>query len=70
MVAHNFIWTVIQMNLPIYKDIEVVKVDKFDQRRKTIRQHADNGVFGDDYRTVTVYELKSFMRIIENLNGY
>ena len=64
-IAHNFIWTIIQMNMPNYKDVEIVNVDTNNERRKTITEHADRGVFGDYYRTVRVYELTSFLRLIE-----
>jgi len=66
VVGHNFIWTIIQMNTADYKDEQIITIDKVDQRRKTITQHRDDGVFGDNYRTVTVYELTSFLRIIES----
>jgi hypothetical protein len=66
VVGHNFIWTIIQMNTADYKDEEIIAIDKVDQRRKTITQHRDDGVSGDNYRTVTVYELTSFLRIIES----
>ncbi|HQQ97087.1 MAG TPA: hypothetical protein PLX35_07475 [Cyclobacteriaceae bacterium] len=63
--GHNVLWTIIQMNAGDYRDEEIVAIDKVDTRRKTIVQHKDDGAFGDDYRTVTVYELTSFFRIIE-----
>jgi thiamine transporter ThiT len=47
VVGHNFIWTSIQLNIADYKDDEIIIIDKVDQRRKTITQHRDDGVFGD-----------------------
>jgi hypothetical protein len=67
VIGHNFLWTLIHLNAGSgYVDVEIIAVDKEDHKRKTITQHADYGVFGDSYRTVTVYELSRVLRIIES----
>ena len=65
LMLHNFIWTMVKLDSPVYVDEEIVKVDALDKKRITLIQYADFGVFGDSFRKVQVYELTSFLGIIE-----
>jgi hypothetical protein len=64
-VLHNLFWTAMYMNRAFFRDVEIVSIDKTNPRRKVINQHMDSGVFGDNFRTVQVYETPFFFRIIE-----
>jgi hypothetical protein len=71
LTVHNIIWTFIMLMFSGgYEDQQISFPDPGDQRHKIIMQHRDNGIFGEYYREIEVYELTPFLRYVYREDYY